>query len=158
VFEEFDELPLHPLVVHAAVVLIPLLVLGAVVYAVVPSLRPRIGWAVTGLAVVAPLAALFAKLSGDAFQQRLIDKDAIGGQVLERVDDHRSLGNITLWFTIALAVVTLLFVFVTGRRARAIPVWGVVVVGVIVVGLAAASGYYLFWTGHYGARAVWEGF
>jgi uncharacterized membrane protein len=158
VFEEFKDLPLHPLVVHAAVVLIPLLVLGAVVYAVVPGLRSRVGWAVTGLAVVAPLAALFAKLSGDAFRQRLIDKNSIGGQVLGRVNDHRDLGNITLWFTIALAVITLLFVFLTSGRAPAIPRWGIVVVGVIVVALAAGSGYYVFWTGDYGARAVWEGF
>jgi uncharacterized membrane protein len=158
VFEEFKGLPLHPLVVHAAVVLIPLLVLGAVVYAVVPRFRSRMGWAVTGLAVAAPLAALFAKLSGEAFRQRLIDKNNIGGQVLDRVNDHRSLGNITLWFTVALAVITLLFVFITSRRAPAIPRWGVVVVGVVVIGLAAASGYYVFWTGDFGARAVWEGF
>jgi uncharacterized membrane protein len=158
VFEEFKGLPLHPLVVHAAVVLIPLLVLGAVAYAVVPRFRSRIGWAVVALAVAAPLAALFAKLSGDAFRQRLIDKNNIGGQVLDRVNDHRSLGNITLWFTIALAVITLLFVFVTSRRAPAIPRWGIVVVGVVVIGLAAASGYYVFWTGDFGARAVWEGF
>jgi uncharacterized membrane protein len=158
VFEEFKDLPLHPLVVHAAVVLIPLLVVGAVVYAVAPGLRPRIGWAVTGLAVVAPLAALFAKLSGDAFRQRLIDKNSLGGQVLQRVNDHRSLGNITLWFTIALAVTTLLLLFITSRRAPAIPRWGIVVVGVVVVGLAVGSGYYVFWTGDYGARAVWEGF
>jgi uncharacterized membrane protein len=158
VFEEFKDLPLHPLVVHAAVVLIPLLVLGAVVYAVAPGLRSRIGWAVTGLAVAAPLAALLAKLSGDAFRQRLIDNNNIGGRVLERVNDHRSLGNITLWFTIALAVTTLLLLFITSRRAPAIPRWGIVAVGVIVVALAAGSGYYVFWTGDYGARAVWEGF
>jgi uncharacterized membrane protein len=158
VFEEFKDLPLHPLVVHAAVVLIPLLVLGAVVYAVAPGLRSRIGWAVTGLAVAAPLAALLAKLSGEAFRQRLIDNNNIGGRVLERVNDHRSLGNITLWFTIALAVTTLLLLFITSRRAPAIPRWGVVAVGVIVVVLAAGSGYYVFWTGDYGARAVWEGF
>jgi uncharacterized membrane protein len=158
VFEEFNELPLHPLVVHAAVVLIPLLVLGAVAYAVVPRLRSRLDWAVVALAVATPLATLVAKLSGDAFRQRLIENESIGGRVLERVDDHRDLGNITLWFTIALAVTTLLLVFVTSRRAPAMPRWATVVVGIIVVGLAAGSGYYVFWTGDYGARAVWEGF
>lgn len=156
-FEEFNDLPLHPLVVHAAVVLVPLLVLGAVVYAVVPGLRSRLNWAVVALAVAAPLATLFAKLSGDAFRQRLLDNEAIGGRVLERVNDHRSLGNLTLWFTIALAVTTLLLVFITSRRTPALPRWTVVVVGIIVVALAAGSGYYVFWTGDYGARAVWEG-
>jgi uncharacterized membrane protein len=158
VFEEIKGLPIHPLVIHAAVVLIPLLVLGAVVYAVLPKLRGRVGWAVVALAVAAPLAALFAKLSGDAFRRRLIDKNAISGPVLHRVNDHRSLGNITLWFTIALAVTTLLLVFITSRRGPAIPRWGVVVLGIVVVALAVGSGYYVFWTGDYGARAVWEGF
>lgn len=160
-FERIDGLPLHPLVVHAAVVLIPFLVLAAVVFALVPQLRARVGWAVAALAVAAPLAALFAKLSGDAFRQRLIDKNILGPnsqQLLNRVNHHRSLGNNTLWFTIALGVMTLLLVFMTSRRAPAIPRWGTLVLGVIVLGLAVASGYYVFWTGDYGARAVWEGF
>ena len=127
------------------------------VYAVVPGLRSRLNWAVVALAVAAPLATLFAKLSGDAFRQRLLDNEAIGGRVLEQVNDHRSLGNLTLWFTIALAVTTLLLVFITSRRTPALPRWTVVVVGIIVVALAAGSGYYVFWTGDYGARAVWEG-
>ena len=43
VFETFMGLPLHPLVIHAAVVLIPILVLVALGYALVPRLRDRIG-------------------------------------------------------------------------------------------------------------------
>jgi uncharacterized membrane protein len=159
VFEEFRGLPIHPLVVHAAVVFIPLLVVGAVVYAVAPRLRARIGWAVIGLAVVAPLAALLAKLSGDAFRRRLIADNILNSnsqELLTRVNDHGSLGTITLYFTIALGVTTLLLVFITSRRFPAIPGWGAVALGVIVVGLAAGSGYYVFWTGDYGARSVWQ--
>jgi uncharacterized membrane protein len=155
VFEEVDGLPLHPLLIHAAVVFIPLLILGAVAYAVVPRLRPRIGWAVTLLAVVAPLAATFAKLSGDAFRKRLIEQNGLSGQLLNRVNDHRDLGNITLWLTIALGVTSLLLVFLTSRRSPALPRGAAVVVALIVVGLAVGSGYYVFWTGDYGARAVW---
>ncbi len=160
-FEEFKGLPLHPFVVHAAVVLIPLLVLGAVVYTVAPRLRTRLRWAVTALSVAAPLAALFAKLSGDAFRQRLIDRNVLGPNspaLLDRVNQHRTFGDITLWFTIALAVATLLLVFVTSRRSSAVPRWGRVVLGILVIALAAGSGYYVFWAGDYGARAVWEGF
>jgi uncharacterized membrane protein len=159
VFEEIDGLPIHPLVVHAAVVLIPLLILGAVVYAVVPRVRAQLGWAVVLLAVVAPLAALFAKLSGEAFRQRLIDDNILNSnsqELLDRVNDHGSLGTITLWFTIALGVASLLLVFVTSWRGRGFPKWGAIVLGVIVVALAVGSGYYVFWTGDYGARAVWQ--
>lgn len=159
--DEFNGLPIHPLIVHAAVVFVPLLVLGAALYAVAPRLRSRLGWAVTLLAVVAPGATLIAKLSGDRFERRLVERDILtedSGELVERINDHQSLGNMTLWFTIALGVTSLLLVFMTSRRAPAIPKWGTIVLGVIVIGLAAASGYYLFWTGEYGARAVWDGF
>lgn len=157
-FEEFRGLPLHPLVVHAAVVLIPLLVLGAVLYTVVPRLRSRLGWLVIALAVAAPLAALAAKFSGDRFRQQLEDLNVLGPNsqpLVEQVDKHQDMGNITLWFTVALGIATLLLVFATSRRTGRFPRWGAVVLGIIVVALAAGSGYYVFWAGEYGARAVW---
>ena len=55
--EVIHGLPVHALVLHVAVVFVPLLALGAIVYAVVPGWRPRIGWAVAILAVIALLAA-----------------------------------------------------------------------------------------------------
>jgi uncharacterized membrane protein len=157
VFEEIDGLPIHPLVVHAAVVFIPLLILGAVVYALVPRVRGRIGWAVVILSVVTPLSTWLAKLSGDAFRRRLIADNILNEnsqELLDRVNDHASLGNITLYLTIALGVASLLLVLLASRVG--FPIWGTVVLGVIVIGLAISSGYYVFWTGDYGARAVWE--
>ena len=44
-FDQINGLPVHVLVLHAAVVFVPLLALGAVVYALVPRWRPRMGWA-----------------------------------------------------------------------------------------------------------------
>ena len=41
VFATFGGLPLHPLIIHATVVFVPLLVLFAIGYAVVPRLRGR---------------------------------------------------------------------------------------------------------------------
>ncbi len=55
-FDQINGLPVHALVVHAAVVFVPLLVLGAIAYAVVPRWRPRVGWAVVLLAIAAPAA------------------------------------------------------------------------------------------------------
>ena len=68
-FDQFNGLPLHPLVVHAAVVFVPLLVVTAILYGVVPQLRSRIGWVAALLAVAAPTAALVAMLSGRAFKE-----------------------------------------------------------------------------------------
>ena len=52
-FDRISGLPAHPLIVHAAVVLVPLLALGAIVYAVVPPLRKHFRWAVGLLAIAA---------------------------------------------------------------------------------------------------------
>ena len=45
--------PLHPLVNHAAVVLVPLAVLGTLLITVVPRWRTVYGWLVVALAAVA---------------------------------------------------------------------------------------------------------
>jgi hypothetical protein len=37
-------LPAHPLLVHAVVVLVPLVAIGAIAAVLWPSLRTRIGW------------------------------------------------------------------------------------------------------------------
>ena len=51
-FEEFRGIPLHPLLVHAAVVFVPLFVASVIGYALVPRLRAFLGWLTAALAVV----------------------------------------------------------------------------------------------------------
>jgi hypothetical protein len=155
VFETFFGLPLHPLVIHAAVVFIPLLIIGAVVYALLPRWRARTDWAVVLLAVIAPLSALLAKLSGDAFRARLARLHEGSPQLLDRIDEHRHFGTVTLYVTIALGVVTLVAALVPRvweKATTAIPLVVVIVV------LAIATGYYVFRTGDTAAHIVWQGF
>ena len=71
IFETITGLPLHPLVIHAVVLLVPLLVLAGIVYALVPRLRGRIGWVAVLLALAGVGSTLLAKLSGDAFRRRI---------------------------------------------------------------------------------------
>ena len=52
-FEEIGGLPLHPLVLHAAVVFVPLQVLLALGYALLPALRRATLWAVVAVSVLA---------------------------------------------------------------------------------------------------------
>jgi uncharacterized membrane protein len=154
VFDQISGLPVHVLVVHAAVVFIPLLVLAAVVYALVPPLRARVGWVVFLLAIVAPLCAYVARESGLKFFPR-----KFGGQppspVLDLVNRHQHYGEQTFRFTVGLGLATLVLLVVARARGGGplrLVVQGVVIVAVI--GLAAASGYYVFKTGDTGARAV----
>ena len=73
-FDQVNGLPVHALVLHAAVVFVPLLALGAVVYALAGRWRAKIAWAVLLLAVTAPVTALVAMLSGNKLQERLLEQ------------------------------------------------------------------------------------
>jgi hypothetical protein len=168
VFEEILGIPAHPLLVHAAVVFIPLQVAAALVYALVPFARRYIAWFVVGVAVVAPAAALFAKLSGDAFRARLVRNNA-GGDLLVKIDEHMGFGTNALYASLTLGVLMLLLVWVQSRRSRprdtddnAEPAGGgsmvlAVIVTIITVLAAGAAGYYVFRTGDTGAHIVWSG-
>jgi uncharacterized membrane protein len=154
VFDQINGLPVHALVLHAAVVFVPLLALGAIVYAVVGRWRAKIGWAVVLLAVVAPITALVAKLSGEELYDRLLAQ-GVSGRGAEIIDEHMGFGTRTFWFSLALGVVALVMVFATMRKPGSLPRAAELGLGVVMVALAAITGYYVFRTGDSGATAVW---
>jgi hypothetical protein len=169
-FEEITGLPMHPLVLHAAVVFIPLLGLAAIAYAFVPWVRSHLRLVVAGLAVIAPIAATVTKLSGDAFFDRGIARGQITEGFIPVIEEHQSFGNMTMLWTIALGVVTLALVYVVAPRAVAVgtavtssgaawrssPILQWVLAGLVTV-LAVLSIYYVIRTGDSGAHAVWDG-
>jgi uncharacterized membrane protein len=154
VFDQINGLPVHALVNHAAVVFVPLLVLGSIVYALVGRWRPRIGWAVVLLAIVAPVTSFVAKQSGEALRDRLFQQ-GVSGRGAEIIDDHMGYGTLTFWFALSLGVVSIVMVVLTSRQGRPLPRAADLGLAVIMVALAAISGYYVFRTGDSGATAVW---
>jgi len=167
VIEELLGLPAHPLLVHAAVVFVPLLILVAVGYALIPRLRRYLAWAAVALAIIAPASALLAKLSGDAFRARMVREGTATPDFLPMIDEHRGFGTNLAWAAGALGLLVLILVAVTWR-ARAssgdgadvqqkpfTPVAIALIVGVLAAG--AVSGYYVFKAGDSGARMVWTG-
>jgi hypothetical protein len=155
VFDQIGGLPVHVLVLHAAVVLIPLLALGAIVYAIIPRWRGRIGWSVVILGVVAPVCAFVTRESGLKFYDR-VTKRGISPKGREMLDAHMHFGTLTMWFSIALGVAALVLTIATLRRpTKTLPRVPDVVLAVITVALAAISGYYVFRTGDSGAHVVW---
>jgi uncharacterized membrane protein len=142
-------------VLHAAVVLIPLLAVGAIVYSIIPRWRGRIGWSVVILGFVAPICAFVTRQSGEKFYDRVI-KQGTSPKGRELLDEHMHFGTLTMWFTIALGVVALVFTIATLRRpTKTLPRLADVGLAVITVVLAAITGYYVFRTGDSGAHAVW---
>ena len=153
-FDQVNGLPVHALVLHAAVVFVPLLALGAIVYALVARWRPKITWAVVLLAVVAPLATLVAKLSGQKLYDRLV-ANGLKGKGLEILNQHMGFGTRTFWFSLALGIVTLIVVGLTRSRSNSLPMVAQVGAAVVMIALAVLSGYYVYRTGDSGATAVW---
>src|SRR5437868_4483371 len=135
--------------IHAAVVFIPLLAVGSIVYAAAPGLRRHTRWVVGLLVVVGTGSALLAKLSGDAFRARQIRHGA-HGDFLAQIDQHKSYGDATLWAVIVLAVLTALLLVVvkprgvlSGRRSTGMFVVQVAL-GVVTIAMSLATLYYVF--------------
>jgi hypothetical protein len=176
VFEEVLGIPAHPLIVHAAVVFVPLQILAAIVYGLLPALRPRVTWAVVSLAVIGPATAWAAKLSGQAFRDRLVRHGAHDPTFLGKIDTHMGFGTWTAWLALCLGVGTLALVLLTRRprpssqldtaeiAADAASVMGrgtgakllALILTVVIVVVAAVTGYYVFRTGDSGAHIVWQ--
>ncbi|WP_093619654.1 DUF2231 domain-containing protein [Actinoplanes philippinensis] len=155
VLDQVNGLPVHVLVLHAAVIFVPLLALGAIVYGFVAAWRPKIGWAVALLAVVAPIAALITKLSGTEFYNRLLSEGRVSppGKVI--LDNHMEYGTITLFLALALGVLSLILVVLTARNPRALPKIADLAFAVVLLVLGGVSVWYLYQTGDSGANAVW---
>ena len=173
-FDRILGLPAHPLLVHATVVLIPMLGLGGILYAVAPFVRRHMRWPLVVVALAAAGSTVATKLAGDSFRT---NKNLQSPELQQRIAQHQSFGNTTMWLALGLAAAVLLLAFaapvaraapatrtgpddtlVAPRRAG-MPVMLVqVVLGVVVLGLTAASLYYVFRAGDSGAHMVWDGF
>ncbi|MFI5932749.1 DUF2231 domain-containing protein [Actinoplanes sp. NPDC051494] len=154
-FDQINGLPVHILVLHAAVVFVPLLALAAIAYAVLPRWRSKIGWAAILLAIAAPASTYVAMASGTELRNRLVQQ-GMSGPPLEKIDDHMGFGTLTFYFTLGLAIVTLIMVILSLRTpTHRLPLLADVGLAVVMVALAAISGYYVFKTGDSGAQAVW---
>ena len=149
-------LPLHPLIVHVIVVLVPLTALAIILGTLWPAARKRLG-------VITPLAALVLVV--------LVPVTVAAGQSLEQVVgerpgvlQHASLGGMLLPWAIAM--------FVASAAQWAWYRWGVpratpeharrttaisIVIGVVAVVAAVGAVVMVVLIGESGARAVWGG-
>jgi hypothetical protein len=154
-------LPAHPLLVHAAVVLIPLAALGSLAIAVRAAWRRSYAPLVAIGAVAASLAATGAKLAGDQLYAALSASGSLGAGI----DQHGQWGQYTMFASWPYAVLALIAA-VLARRSR-VPAHAragdtIVATGVGIVTfswLAALAGIattaLVVLTGDSGSRAVW---
>jgi uncharacterized membrane protein len=153
--DQINGLPVHALVLHAAVIFVPLLAVASIVYGLIARWRSHIGWAVALLAIVAPLSAFIAMESGKELFARLQSDNRVSPAGVEIINDHMGFGTRTFWFSLALGVITLIMVFATLRKAGSLPRAADLGLALVMIVLAAITGYYVFRTGDSGATAVW---
>ncbi len=155
-FDSVLGLPLHPLVVHAVVVLGPLGALAALAYAARPAWRTALRWPVLALAVITGVSAVVAAASGEALLLRLSQDSSTSAEEFALVARHESLGETTrlaaLLFLVV-AVVCVQWVLRPGAVPRgALPVSATVVLGLTAVWVLVQIAL----TGHAGSAAVWS--
>jgi hypothetical protein len=148
-FDTILGLPVHALVVHAVVVLVPLGALGVVAMAVVPRWRQRFGVAVLGILTVGLVSVPVATKSG----QHLKDRIKASGTVAKQIQHHEDMAKLVIYPTVALWVLAALLVLLDRRGRTGTPVMVVAVLAVLAAGAAAAQ---VTITGHLGSTAVWS--
>ncbi|MGW4212927.1 DUF2231 domain-containing protein [Lentzea sp. NPDC004789] len=157
-----DGIPLHPLFVHAVVVLLPLAAVSSVAIALVPGWRRRYAWLVLGVTLLGVGAVPVAKQAGEDLQGAL-ERNGVQNPAIQT---HAELGDTLLPIALGFGV-AVIALLVAGRladreRAAEAPTtrtWRVisVVVSVLVVLLAVGATVQTVRVGHSGSSAVWSG-
>lgn len=170
-------LPLHALVVHFTVVLLPIAAVGSLLTAVWPAVRRRFGWLAVAAAAVSVILVPISTESGENLEEGL------GAETNPLVQKHSELADMMIYWAAGLfVVVTVLMILHTmAERRAAVPeddggdaAGGVVTrarteaqrgtgltVAMIVamlatVGLSVGTGIHIYRVGDAGAHAVWE--
>ena len=151
---ELNGVPLHPLVVHAVVVLGPLAAFAGLAYAFVPKWRWLLRWPLVALAVITAVASFVAVQAGDAMLDLRPELEPL-------VQEHEERGELLRNVALAYAVVSLVAAWALGgvsalasgtgaRETR----FGIPVMAFLALG-AVALLVTLYLAGDSGARAVW---
>lgn len=151
-FDTIFGLPVHVLVIHAVVVLVPLCAVMAVVMLVSAGWRDRLRVTFLVLLTVAAGSTFVAKQSGQALQARL----AITGNA--NLNRHVSLGTRAPWIVLGFWALGLVWLVLDARRDRpGAPGPGTLrLLGVLATLAAVGATTWIVLTGDAGARALWS--
>ncbi|MCC7363741.1 MAG: hypothetical protein IT303_05180 [Dehalococcoidia bacterium] len=150
-------LPAHALVVHAAVVLVPLAVVGFAATSWRRSWRYVYGIPVAALAVAGAVFAWLAEESGEPLEHDVRDAARGAGLSRPRFGDHPDQGEAAFLAAavFALGVLAFLAVHHFGRRWKLPPWTGTAAYAVVLVPGALAL-LTMVAAGHSGAELVWK--
>ncbi len=154
---EIGGLPLHPLVVHAAVVFTPLAVLAVVAFALWPRYRWLTRWPTVALTLVAAGSVVVARQSGEALVEARPELERL-------IDNHQERASVLLPLVLVLLVLVAVGAWslggpsalasgAGGRESRVAALDKVLPALLVLTGLAVLVMVVL--TGDSGSRAVW---
>lgn len=157
-FDTVFGLPLHPLVVHATVVMVPLATLAVLLAGVWPRFRAWAGWLPLALSLVAVVLTPLSTQSGEPFEQRVAPSAL--------VEEHAQLADGLLpWvlgLLVAAAVTTVIWrrergvVGALDTAASALPRWLAVTAIALAVITSVGTTQQVVRIGHSGAQAAWS--
>jgi glucan phosphoethanolaminetransferase (alkaline phosphatase superfamily) len=156
VFESFNGLPLHALVLHTVVISVPLAALLAVLFGI-PRFRNWARWPLALVAVGAAVCTFVTRQSGLALEKAL--NINAGNPVGDLITKHSHLATQLLIMTIVFAVLAVAAAFLVSRKSAsdaggrrlldiALPV--------LVIAAAVLMTVWVVRVGDLGARAVWN--
>jgi len=147
---EIMGLPLHPLVVHAVVVLVPLAALGGIVISAWSAARTRYGWLTVAFAFAAAASTLVAQQAGKALAASLPRQS-------DALQVHMGLGTSLLLWVIILFFGTLSVMIAQRLIDQQNPQGRIALIvgGVVTVVTAVISIVQVIRIGHSGSIAVW---
>jgi hypothetical protein len=159
-FDTIFGLPVHALVVHAVVILMPLAAVTVLAAVVVPRFRRWAGPMPLLLSVVATALVPVATNSGGELESRL------GAQLVPAVQKHAALGDLMIWWGLGLVLVAGALYWwhrqtrdssnrsTANRRDQPKPLG----IAILIVTAAVALGalVHVVRVGDAGTRAVWE--
>jgi hypothetical protein len=161
-----SNLPVHVLVVHAVVVLVPLAVLGSIAVILWPAARRRYGWLVVAVTAVATAFIPIATSTGEGLEHSL-PRTAL-------ISVHTHLGDQLLVYVAGMLVLVTAFVALhqrnrslarregPGTTTAAAGLTGRLrlaagMIAALTVVLAVVSAVQVYRIGDSGARAAWSG-
>ncbi len=146
---EFNGLPLHPLIVHAAVVFGPLAALSAIAYSVWGARRDQLRWVTLALVGIAFLSIWAAYFTGDNYFES--DRfEGVRGELKDKIEHHEELADVLRWITTGFFVVTVIAVWQHARQGAARHALSALVVAAAVLTLV-----WVAMTGDAGSQAVY---
>jgi len=160
-FDQIGNMPLHPLVLHAAVVGIPLAVLLAFLF-VFPKTRAWARWAF-GLTVLGATAATFvSKESGEAFQQ-MQNLQPGTSAAADLIQKHGQLADQLFIIMIIFSVIGVANVLLVSRGSSAGGTTSAggrrpldLILPALLVVIAVIAMIWVIRVGDLGSRAVWN--